>query len=88
MIKPFIFIDPNQCPYCLGKLIFRETEIFEARLDEYGVPIGGETMVQPKLVCSKCGKIYDCERKGLGYQIDCHLPKTRPIVKEYNPFYE
>lgn len=86
--KPIIFVKPNQCPNCLGNMILREVEIYEAPLDENGVPGKGTTFVEPRLVCSKCGSVYDCERTGIGYRIDFHLPKVKPVMKKYNPFYK
>ncbi len=86
--KPIIFVRPNQCPNCLGNMIFKEVEIYEAPLDENGVPGEGVTYVEPRLVCPKCGSVYDCEKTGIGYRIDFHLPKVKPIMKKYNPFYK
>lgn len=89
-MKPFKFIDPNQCPDCLGLLKYKEIEIYEAPLDEHGVPdtSNGISYAEPRLVCDKCGKIWDCERKGLAFQINHHLPKVKPIYKNNNPFYK
>lgn len=86
-MKPFIFINPNQCPECLGLLKYKEIEIYEAELDEHGVPAPGTSIAEPRLVCTKCGKVWDCERKGIGYVINYHLPKVRPVKTGYNPFY-
>lgn len=88
-IKPFKILDPNQCPLCCGILHYKEIEIYEAPLDEHGVPSSTNQTyyAEPRLVCSKCGKVWDCERKGIGYVIDHHLPKRRMPVKAYNPFY-
>lgn len=86
-MKPFKIIDPNQCPECLGILKYKEIEIYEALLDEHGVPIEGTSYAEPRLVCTKCGKVWDCERKGIGYKINHHLPKVRVIKHDYNPFY-
>ena len=88
MIKPIKFINPNQFPECLGILKFKEVEIYEADLNENGIPGIGVSYAEPRLVCTKCGKVYDCEKKGLGYKIDFHLPKVHPIAKDYNPFYK
>lgn len=86
-MKPFIFLKPNQCPECMGILTYKEIEIFEAPLDEHGVPIEGKFYAEPRLVCSTCKKVFDCERKGLGFTINYHLPKVIPVKKDFNPFY-
>ena len=90
MIKPIKFIDFNQCPNCLGTLIFKEVEIYSAPLDENGVANAekGVTFCEPRLVCPKCGRVYDCKRVGIGYRIDFHLPEVKPIMKNNNPFYK
>lgn len=86
-MKPFKFIKPNQCPECLGLLKYKEIEIYEATLDDNGVPLDGTSYAEPRLVCSKCNTVYDCERKGIGFSINHHLPKVRPVKQDYNPFY-
>lgn len=86
-IKPFTILDPNQCPECRGVLKYKEIEIYEATLDEHGVPEQGTSYAEPRLVCEKCGKVWDCERRGIGFAINHHLPKVRAIKKDYNPFY-
>lgn len=88
LIKPIKFIKFNQCPNCLGDMIFREVEIYESVLDENGIPGKGVTYVEPRLVCPRCGREYDCEKIGMMYKIDYHLPKVRPVVKSNNPFYK
>lgn len=86
--KPIIFVKPNQCPNCLGTLMFKEVEFYEAHLNDNGIPGEGVTYSVPCLVCTKCNSIFDCEKIGLGYRIDFHLPKIKPIMKKYNPFYK
>lgn len=88
MIKPFTYLKPNQCPACRGKLMLVEEESYAARLDSKGLPIGGDTYVEQRLVCTKCGSEYDCEKNGIVYQIAPKLPPIPVIIKDFNPFYQ
>ena len=51
MIKPFKFLNVNQCPKCQGKLMLVEEESYVAKLDKKGLPIGGQSYVEKRLVC-------------------------------------
>ena len=88
MIKPFKFLDVNQCPKCGGKLILVEEESYVAKLDKKGLPVGGQSCVEQRLVCGECGESYDAEKKGMCFQIASTLPAIPVIIKDYNPFYQ
>ena len=88
MIKPFTYLKPNQCPNCRAKLMLVEEESYAARLDSKGLPIGGDTYVELRLVCTKCGAEFDCEKKGMYYHIKPKLPPIPVIAKDFNPFYQ
>lgn len=87
-IKPFKFLNPNQCPKCHGKLILVEEESYIAKLDKKGLPLNGQSYVEQRLVCSECGESYDTEKKGMCFQIKHSLPQIPVIMEEYNPFYQ
>lgn len=86
--KPIIFLKPNQCPKCYGKLMLVEEESYVAKLDNKGLPIGGQTYVEQRLVCESCGESYDAEKKGMYFEIAHTLPPIPVIAKDYNPFYQ
>ena len=86
--KPFVFIRVNQCPNCKGKLELLEEETYVAKLDSKGVPIAGETYVDLRVRCVRCGSEFDAKKQGMHYCIDHHLPPILPIAKDYNPFYQ
>lgn len=88
MIKPFKFLDVNQCPKCGGKLMLVEEESYVAKLDKKGLPVGGQSCVEQRLVCRECGESYDAEKKGMCFQIASTLPAIPVIIKDYNPFYQ
>lgn len=88
MIKPFKFLDVNQCPKCGGKLMLVEEESYVAKLDKKGLPVGGQSCVEQRLVCGECGESYDAEKKGMCFQIASTLPAIPVIIKDYNPFYQ
>lgn len=87
-IKPFTYLKPNQCPNCKGKLVLVEQESYTAKLDSKGLPIDGISCVDQRLVCTKCGNEYECEKKGMLYQIAPLLPPIPVIMKDFNPFYQ
>lgn len=88
-IRPIQYLKPNQCWRCRGKLQLLEEETFIAPIDSKGLPIGGETYVDVKLRCSKCGEEYDAVKKGMCYVIAPTLPPIAPhIDDDYNPFYQ
>ena len=88
MIKPFTYLKPNQCPKCRGKLMLVEEESYAARLDSKGLPVGGDTYIEQKLVCCRCGAEYEAEKKGMYFHIAPTLPQIPVIVKDFNPFYQ
>lgn len=88
MIKPFKFLNVNQCPKCQGKLMLVEEESYVAKLDKKGLPIGGQSYVEQRLVCRECGESYDAEKKGMCFQIAHTLPPIPVILEDYNPFYQ
>lgn len=88
LTKPFKLLNVNQCPKCHGKLMLVEEESYVAKLDKKGLPVGGQTCVEQRLVCSECGESYDAEKKGMCFQIAHTLPQIPVIVKDYNPFYQ
>lgn len=88
LIKPFIFLKPNQCPKCRGKLVLVEEESYISKIDSKGLPITTDSYVEQRLVCSKCGAEYEPEKKGMVFQIKSSLPPVPVIVKEFNPFYQ
>ena len=85
--RPIIFLSNNQCPGCLGTLQLVEEEVYIGALDKRGFDIGGETLVSAQLRCTKCGEIYDAEKKGVYYAIAPTLPVIPQVFKEFNPFY-
>ena len=89
-IKPIIHLNPNQCPECKkGKLLLVEEESYVAPLDSKGLPLAGQTYIEQKLVCSKCGSEFDCTKKGMFFQVKYKDIKPIPdIAKDFNPFYE
>lgn len=85
--RPIQYLKINQCRNCKGRLQLVEEETYVAALDSRGLPIGGQSFVDMRLRCTKCGEEYDCVKEGMHYAI---APKTQPIpviVKDYNPFY-
>lgn len=87
-IKPMQYLNPNQCPKCGGKLMLVEEESCVSTLDKKGLPIGGDTYVEVRLVCKKCGETFEAEKCGMLYQIAPNLPKIPVIIEDYNPFYQ
>lgn len=87
-IRPFKFINPNQCPKCFGILRLEEKETYKAKLNSEGIPMDGDIYVEAKLICTKCKEEFDCEKRGMSYIIDDHLPPIKPVYKTYNPFYK
>lgn len=88
-VKPFILLKMNQCPKCLSKLKLIEEETYVGSLNDGGLLISGDSLVEAKLYCPKCGAEYDAEKKGARYCIKQQLPPIRPVMKkEFNPFYD
>ena len=87
-IKPFTFLDANQCPKCGSKMMLVEDETYVAALDKKGLPIGGQSFIDQKLICKTCGESYTAEKKGMCFQIKSSLPPIPVIVQDYNPFYQ
>lgn len=88
-IKPYIILKLNQCPNCLGKLKLIEEETYIGSLNEGGLLMSGDSLVEAKLYCPKCGNEYNADKKGARYYIAGDLPPIRPVKKkEFNPFYD
>ena len=91
-IMPVKILKGNQGPKCESTLVLEETTYSVASLDERGMATfcSLDEEVELKLVCTGCGERYDVEKGGPYFQIKRTtkpIPKMKPIVKEFNPFY-
>lgn len=86
-IKPFRFVNMNQCPKCFGLLHLLEVDTYVGAIDKKGIPIGGQEFTTSTLRCEKCGEEYPANKKGQSYYIAPSTPSIDPIMKEFNPFY-
>jgi uncharacterized protein YbaR (Trm112 family) len=87
MERPIKFLKMNQC-MCEGMLELVENETYKADLNPQGIPLDGVSVVDMKLICKNCGRVYDAKKVGMFYVADSGLPKIQKIVKDYNPFYQ
>lgn len=88
MIKPMIFLKPNQCPHCMGELQVVEEETYVGAIDSTGIPIGGQSFVDLRLRCTKCRKEYPASKKGMHYYITPTTQAEVKIMDDFNPFYQ
>ena len=88
IVRPFTYLDINQCPVCKGTLQLVEEETYVGALDSKGLPIGGQSFMDMRLRCTKCHKEYEAEKHGICYTIKHTLPPIVPIMEDFNPFYQ
>lgn len=90
MIKPMIFLKPNQCPKCLSSMELIEEEINVSNMTTDGVPImNNETYINITLKCKKCKTTYPATKDGIHFSIKPSQSNEKPkiIMNDYNPFY-
>lgn len=87
-VKPIQYLRTNQCRNCKGRLELVEEETYIGALDSKGLAIGGQSFIDVRLRCPKCGTEYECEKKGMYYHIKPYFDPVPVIVQDYNPFYQ
>lgn len=91
LIKPVIYLKPNQCPECRSNLILVEESRSVANLDENGFPNPMDILeeeYESKLVCTECGKEFPVDKRGPYFCISRTTPKiAKNIIAAFNPFY-
>lgn len=87
LIRPIQYLKLNQCRECKGKLQLVEEETYVAAIDSKGLPIGGQSFVDQRLRCLKCGAEYECVKEGMYYHIAPQTQQIPVIIEDYNPFY-
>lgn len=92
LVRPFVFLELNQCPKCTAQLQLKEVERTTCNLDSTGIPlINTENEIDSRLVCSSCGAEYIAAKKGLHYFIrpKNYVPEeeSSQVYSDYNPFY-
>ena len=65
LIKPYAILKLNQCPECMGRLKLIEEETSISSVDEGGVPIMENSLIDVTLYCIKCNKEYKANKKGV-----------------------
>lgn len=89
MIKPIVYLKPNQCPSCFSKMELVEEEVYVGEVDSVGRVVDGQSYYDIQLRCPRCRKSYPASKKGMHYYITPRVQEPAKVVvmEEYNPFY-